>query len=99
MRARKQRPAPGGVLPANPSIRDFAAHLGMSKTEVHRCMDLASIPRDDFERLLSEILAESAATRRITSARQILTKWKPSPSGDRLGAQIATCPHCGGLLK
>mgnify|MGYP000845510369 CR=1 FL=1 len=99
MRAKKQRPQRGGVLPSDPSIRDFAAQLGMSKTDIHRWMDLAKIPPYDFERLLSESRDKMSKTGRIFSARTILAAWKPSPRGDRLNQLIVTCPHCGGVLR
>jgi hypothetical protein len=93
MNKRKQRPAKGEFLEVM-SIRDWAAALGMTKSEVHRCMKMATIPKDEFER----ILRECRETGVILSTRGFLAEyfWNPSPRGDRFPApKLWRCPTCG----
>lgn len=86
MSAKKQRPARGGVLPANPSERDLAAFTGMSRRQIWQAKKMAEIPEAEFERMVesdnppsvSELL--DVAHQRAGSARR------------------KCCPHCGGVL-
>lgn len=39
------------------SLRDTAAALGISKSELHRWKQLADIPEDDFENRMTEVHA------------------------------------------
>jgi hypothetical protein len=93
MNKRKPRPAKGEFRESM-SIRDYAAALGMSKTELHRAMKLATIPKEEFERLLTV----RPNGRAIPSERAILAEYfgNPSPRGDKFTApKVARCPTCG----
>lgn len=93
MSKRKLRPAKGEFRDAM-SIRDWAAALDMSKTELHRAMKLATIPKEEFE-LLLKVRPNGQP---IRSTRALLAEYfgNPSPRGDRFAApQIGRCPTCG----
>jgi hypothetical protein len=54
MNAPKVRPRLGTPVTADMSVRDIAAALGVSKTELGRWCDLGRIPEDEFERRIAQ---------------------------------------------
>ena len=88
-RPKKQRPRRGDSLTPGMSHRDIAAVLGVTRRQVTLWLDVASIPQDEFERLIEAdepstpnelgLLARSRARKSVEYERK--------------------CPHCGGLLR
>lgn len=72
------------------SLRDAAAALGVSKSELHRWQKLAAIPEADFDALL----VENRGHKSMRTARGLLDQYKStnklSPRRDR-----DICPCCG----
>jgi hypothetical protein len=99
MTKRKTRPAAGdyAALERGASLRDAAAVLGVSKTEIGYWSALAAMPETDFERRLTDALASNPAR---VSARLLVTgaNNEPSRKRDRVRT-FCECPHCGGLVE
>ena len=56
MSARKTRPAFGALVEVGMSLRDQAAAIGVSKSELQRWRRLAELPEEEFERRLKQQL-------------------------------------------
>ena len=89
MSKRKIRPQQGGVLPTNPSERDLAAFTGMSRRQIWQAKKIASIPEEEFEKLV-----ESDNPPTVSELLNVAHR--------RAGSKPANlqncCPHCGGKL-
>lgn len=81
MSARKARPAKGDQWHPDMSIRDTAAALGVSKSELQRWKDLGAMPAEEFDRRLKEQIPNSAK-HRITAAS--ILRGAPVPSRGRV---------------
>ncbi len=96
---KRQRPHYGDHAALRPgaSIRDAAAVLGISKTELAAWCKLAAIPEADFERHLAASLATDP---KRTSARRIMSMHagNPSRARDNKRRTFICCPHCGEVL-
>lgn len=83
MTIRKQRPSAGP-----PSERQLAKDIGVSRSWLWRCRQVANIPEDKFEALV-----ESDSVPTVTQLVEIGRRTKP-----RRRQKRRTCPHCGGAL-
>ena len=82
MTSKKQRPQKG-ELRDGMSLRDAAAALGVSKSELHRWTQLAALPAAEFERRLSDQNARKGAGAPMVSAKSILADG-PVPARGRV---------------
>jgi hypothetical protein len=80
MSARKSRPKHGTPISTGMSVRDQAAALGVSKTELGRWKALAAIPEAEFERRLAVHRAESS----LPSSASMLAMTAPVPARGRV---------------
>ena len=74
MSRKKERPVPGTLPAAGMSLRDMAAALGISKSELHRWGQLAALPEEVFEARL----AEAHEGKRVCSATGLLRDAVPA---------------------
>ncbi len=88
MSKRKVRPSPGDPFVAGMSERDVAALGILSRREVQTALAVASIPKDEFERLM-EAEAPPSITALVDLARGRAT---------RMRKRLSLCPHCGQKL-
>ncbi|MBM7329473.1 hypothetical protein JS562_41430 [Agrobacterium sp. S2] len=89
MSKKKIRPQQGGVLPANPSERDLAAFTGMSRRQIWQAKKIASIPEDEFEKLVESDNPPTVSE--LLNVAHYRAKSKPAYLPN-------VCPHCGGKL-
>jgi hypothetical protein len=72
MSKKKTRPKHGEPIPGNASLRDAAAALGISTTELFEWKKVSELPEDEFEaRLASQVKRLGAGTQSSVSARTI----------------------------
>lgn len=96
MSKRKVRPAFGTPVDPGTSIRDAAAALGVSKTELSRWTRLAQVPEADFEAILASAMAPPGRRGAMLTAQRIIDL---SQGWDRSQVRRAkVCPHCGKAL-
>jgi hypothetical protein len=74
-------------------MREAAEAAGLSRAQMYRCLDVASIPEDDFEALV-ESDNPPTTTELVRHAKSREGRRPPAPQGRRL----KRCPHCGGDL-
>jgi hypothetical protein len=79
MTARKTRPQKGALVTPDMSVRDVAAALGVSKSELQRWRALGELPTEVFERRLAEQL-QHGDKHRVTAA-SILRGERVPPRG------------------
>ena len=71
--------------PEKSNMRKMAEQAGMSRYQMYRALAIASIPEDEFEKLI-----ESDNVPTLTELEEIATK-KKKPATTRL----KVCPSCG----
>ena len=87
MSKRKIRPKRGDLTPPGASQRDIAAATGLSTRQQWQARLIASIPEEEFERLI-----ESDDVPTITELVNVARR------RDGLAKRVRKCPHCGGAL-
>ena len=87
-RPKKERPKRGDIVRPGMSQRDIALALGRSRQWVERCLDLAALPKDEFE---SQIESEDFSPAKLYKLARL--------RANKSVLYERTCPHCGGLLR
>jgi hypothetical protein len=77
--ARKNRPKHGDDVTPDMSQRDMAAAIGISKGQLWRCLRLAEIPQDEFERRIAELKARGE----VVTAMAVI-RGAPAPARGRV---------------
>jgi hypothetical protein len=88
-RPRKVRPADESGLSDCSSLRDLEAATGLTRRQITAMRDLASIPEDEFERLI-----ESDSPPSVRSL-QLMVRRRAGKSTE----YVRRCPHCGMPLR
>jgi hypothetical protein len=88
-RPRKQRPKRGDPLTAGMSHRDIAAALGISRRHIATALELATIPKAEFDRLVDA--AKPASLSQLRKLARIRT--------GKSAVYERKCPHCGGIIR
>lgn len=89
MSARKVRPKKGDLVTPEMSMRDIASSLGVSKSWLSRCKQLAAIPEKTFE----SILEGSKRTLTLLTAQQLIDLSLGVDRSKQKRQRV--CPHCG----
>jgi hypothetical protein len=92
-RPRKVRPELGKPITPDMSLRDIAAALGVSRSEIRRWLWMATLPMEELE----GYLAECAAREKIPSSRELELMARRQAGNSALERE-RRCPHCGGAL-
>jgi hypothetical protein len=88
-RPKKQHPQRGDAVTAGMSYRDIAIATGLSRRKIATALEIASIPKDEFDRLMEADEPASVSTlRKLARSRT-----GKSPTYER------KCPHCGGIIR
>ena len=87
MSARKMHPKPGDAVRPGMSERDISVAIGMSRRKIWEAKQIASIPQEEFERL-------------VESDNPPLPSDLVNVAQKRAGSvrRVKCCPHCGGEL-
>lgn len=72
------------------SVSEVARLMSVSRTHVHRMIELASVSDDEFE----EILADDGIPKTLTGLADEVKR-----RTGKAKLYVESCPHCGGALR